>query len=107
MNKRIKVVGGLGISPRRDRDPDRVLNRGGVLLRTSGTYQQRQTIGNQRMEKKIIVVGAIGNTERQNRDDMRVLSGGGTAYTLKSHIDKDKPLVLKRYEKNKNNRSNG
>ena len=30
MSKRIKVMGGLGISPRQDRDSDRVLNRGGV-----------------------------------------------------------------------------
>lgn len=49
--------------------------------------------------KEIIILGAIGNTERQNRDNMRVLAGGGTVYTLKSHIDKDHPLVLKRYRK--------
>ena len=48
------------------------------------------------MKKEVIVVGGIGNTDRQNREDMRVLSGGGTIYTLKSHIDKDHPLILKR-----------
>ncbi len=48
------------------------------------------------MKKEIIIKGAIGNTPRQNRDNMRVLGGGGTIYTLKSHIDKDHPLILKR-----------
>lgn len=50
-------------------------------------------------KKRIVILGAIGNTDRQNRDNMRVLHGGGTIYTLKSHIDKDHPLVLKRYRK--------
>lgn len=47
---------------------------------------------------QIIILGAIGNTPRQNRDDMRVLSGGGQIYTLKSHIDKVHPLVLKKWK---------
>ena len=77
MEKKIIVSGGLGVSPRRDRDPDRILNRGGVRVRTSGTHSSRQTFGDQKMEKKIIVLGAIGETSRQNRDSMRVLSRGG------------------------------
>lgn len=48
--------------------------------------------------KDIIVLGAIGNTPRQNRDNMRVLSGGGTIYALKAHIDKDHPLVVKKWK---------
>ena len=51
------------------------------------------------MEKQIIVVGAIGTTARQNRDNMRVLSGGGKMYALKAHIDKDHPLVIKKWKK--------
>ena len=30
-NKRIIVLGGLGLSERRDRDPDRILDGGGAL----------------------------------------------------------------------------
>ena len=37
MEKKIIVLGGLGVSERRDRDPDRVLSRGGV----SYTLSQR------------------------------------------------------------------
>ncbi len=48
------------------------------------------------MQKKIIIKGSIGNTDRQNRDNMRILGGGGVIYTLKSHIDKEHPMVLKR-----------
>lgn len=52
------------------------------------------------MEKKeIIILGAIGNTARQNRDNMRVLNRGGQMYALKSHIDKDHPLVVRMLEK--------
>lgn len=55
------------------------------------------------MKKEIKILGAIGNTARQNRDNMRVLHGGGSVYSLKAHIDKDHPLVIKkivrRYEK--------
>jgi hypothetical protein len=51
------------------------------------------------MEKRIIILGAIGNTERQNRDNARVLGGGGTIYTLKSHIATDKPLVVRKWER--------
>lgn len=48
------------------------------------------------MEKKeIIILGAIGNTARQNRDDMRVLDRRGCIYSLKAHIDKDHPLIIK------------
>jgi len=51
------------------------------------------------LKKEIKILGAIGNTARQNRDNMRILHGGGTAYSLKAHIDKDHPLVVRRYEK--------
>jgi hypothetical protein len=54
------------------------------------------------MEKRIIILGAIGNTERQNRDNARVLGGGGTIYTLKSHIATDKPLVVRKWERQEN-----
>lgn len=59
------------------------------------------------MKKQIIVVGSIGNTDRQNRDNMRVLSRGGQMFALKSHIDKDQPLVVRKHETNNNNRSDG
>ena len=55
--------------------------------------------------KEIIIVGGVGNTARRNRDDGRVLSGGGVMYTLKSHIDKDHPLILKKHDTN--NRQDG
>lgn len=48
------------------------------------------------MEKEIIVLGGIGATDRRNRDDGRVLGRGGIVYSLKSHIAKDKPLVVKK-----------
>ena len=51
------------------------------------------------MEKDIIIKGAIGNTARENRDNMRVLSRGGVVYALKAHIDKEHPLVIKRYRR--------
>lgn len=51
------------------------------------------------MAKEIIILGAIGNTERQNRDNMRVLDGGGKMYALKSHIQFDKPLVLRKWKR--------
>lgn len=51
------------------------------------------------MKKEIKILGAIGNTARQNRDNMRILHGGGMVYSLKAHIDKDHPLVVRRYEK--------
>lgn len=54
------------------------------------------------MEKRIIILGGIGNTERQNRDNARVLGGGGMIYTLKSHISVDKPLVVRKWEEQKN-----
>jgi len=47
-------------------------------------------------EKEIKIVGSIGNTARQNRDNMRILNRGGQMYALKSHIDKDHPLVVKK-----------
>ena len=49
--------------------------------------------------KEIIVLGAIGNTPRQNRDNMRIIGRGGAIYALKAHIEKDHPLVVKKYEK--------
>lgn len=51
------------------------------------------------MEKRIVVLGGIGNTDRQNRDNMRVLGRGGMVYGLKAHIDKDHPLVLKKWKR--------
>lgn len=48
------------------------------------------------MKKEIKILGAIGNTARQNRDNMRILHGGGMVYSLKAHIDKDHPLVVKK-----------
>ena len=45
------------------------------------------------------MLGGIGKTDRENRDNMRVLAGGGTVYALKAHIDKEHPLVIKRYRK--------
>lgn len=50
-------------------------------------------------KRQIIVMGSIGSTERQNRDNMRVLNRGGQMYALKSHIDKDHPLVVRMLEK--------
>lgn len=40
MEKKIIVLGGLGVSERRDRDPDRVLSRGGYHLHTPGAHRQ-------------------------------------------------------------------
>ena len=54
------------------------------------------------MEKKIIVLGGLGVSERRDRCVDRVLSGGGIAFTLPAHIDKDKPLVVKKWEKSYN-----
>lgn len=53
------------------------------------------------MEKKIIVLGAIGETARNNRDTMRVISRGGIAFTLRAHISMDKPMVVRRWIKDK------
>lgn len=47
---------------------------------------------------EIIILGAIGNTPRQNRDNMRVLDRGGQMFALKAHIDKDKPLVVRKWK---------
>lgn len=58
-------------------------------------------------QKQIIVLGSIGNTARQNRDNMRVLDRGGQMYALKSHIDKDHPLIVRKNETDNNNRSDG
>ena len=52
------------------------------------------------MEKRVNVVGAIGLTDRMNRDAFRVLRGG-IAYTLTAHIEKDHPLVIKKWTKSK------
>lgn len=49
------------------------------------------------MEKRIIVLGGIGPNDRRNRDDARVIDKGGCCMTLKSHIEKDKPMVLKKW----------
>lgn len=52
------------------------------------------------MEKRVNIVGAIGLTDRMNRDAFRVLSGG-CCYTLLAHIEKDHPLILRKWEKSK------
>ena len=59
------------------------------------------------MEKKIIVLGGIGRSERENRDCCRVIFRGGQCFALKSHIDKEPPYLVRRYEKSKSNRSDG
>ena len=46
----------------------------------------------------MIVLGGIGRNERENRDSMRVISGYGSMYCLKAHVDKEPPLVLRRYK---------
>lgn len=48
------------------------------------------------MKKRTVLEGAIGNSDRQNRDDYRVMARGGTIYTLKAHIDKAPPLVIRK-----------
>lgn len=50
--------------------------------------------------KEILILGGIGVNDRQNRDSMRVLSGKGVMYCLKSHTDKEQPLVVKPYRGN-------
>ena len=57
----------------------------------------RQDKTRQDKTRQVIVLGAIGNTDRQNRDNMRVIARQGLIYTLKAHIDKDHPLVVKKY----------
>lgn len=57
-----------------------------------------------RVEKKIIVLGGLGVSERRDRDPDRILHRGGCIYTLPAHIDKDRPLVVKRYERDKQDR---
>lgn len=51
------------------------------------------------MEKKIIVLGSIGKSDRENRDNMRVMSRGGCCITIKAHVEKEKPMVLKKWKK--------
>ncbi len=57
--------------------------------------------------KKIIVMGGVSERERENRDACRVLHRKGQMYTLKSHIDKEPPYLVRKYEKFRSDRSDG
>ena len=72
-----------------------------ALTRQDKTRQDKTRQDKTRQDKtrQILIVGTIGNTERQNRDNMRVISGKGLMYALKAHIDKEQPMVLKKYSK--------
>ena len=120
MEKKIRVLCDLGVGGERGRvfdrncvigalsstdykDPPKAIKRldiaesQNIIPYRTGQDRTGQDRTGQDRTGGIIVLGAIGNTDRQNRDNMRVLSGKGLIYTLKSHIDKDHPLVLKRY----------
>lgn len=84
-NKEIKKVGSIS-----DHQWGVVENRGGWHKQSS------QAVTSTNKSQSVNVVGGIGMTARRNRDDGRVLGGNGICYTLKSHIDKDHPLVLKK-----------
>ena len=49
------------------------------------------------MNKRIIVQGGISERERENRDAYRVLNRKGQMYALKSHIDKEQPMITRKY----------
>ena len=49
--------------------------------------------------KKIIVLGGVSERERENRDACRVLHRKGIVFALKSHIDKEPPLTIRKYER--------
>ena len=71
----------------------------GVVENRGGQREPyRQGISSTR-RPQFAVLGAIGNTVRQNRDNMRVIDRKGTIYCLKSHIDKEHPLVVRKWTK--------
>lgn len=55
--------------------------------------------------KQIKVIGAVGNNPRKDRDGFRVLHKGGQSYALQSHISVEPPLVVRKYERNTENRT--
>ena len=72
----------------------------GVVQNRGGWREPyRHAITSTHNAQSVNVVGGIGETERANRDNMRVLHRKGSVYTLKSHIDKDHPLVLKKWKR--------
>ncbi len=45
-----------------------------------------------------MVLGGLGVSERRDRDPDRIIFRGGCIYTLPAHIDKDHPLVIKKWK---------
>ena len=51
------------------------------------------------MGKKIIVLGGMGVSERRDRCVDRIVSRGGCSIALCSHIQVDKPMVVKKWKR--------
>ena len=99
--KRIKKIG--SISPTNEHQSGLVVGRGGYYqhsIQCSGKNRQRQY-------GKLIVLGGVGKNARRNRDESRVIDSVGICYTLKAHISKEAPLVLRNVKRYKNDRTNG
>ena len=58
----------------------------------------RQGKARQGKARQVIVLGGLGVSARRDRDPDRILHRHGIMYTLTAHIDKDRPLVVKRIE---------
>ena len=89
MEKKVEVKGTIS-----DHQWGVVQNRGG-----GRREPYKQGITSSLNAQSVNVVGGIGDNDRANRDNMRVLHRKGSVYTLKSHIDKDHPLVLKKWKR--------
>lgn len=88
----MKEVEKIGyVNPESEHQSGLVVGRGGYChqsIQCNGKTRQRQYA-------RLVVLGGIGRNERENRDSMRVMDRKASMYALKSHIDKEQPMVTR------------
>lgn len=98
LNKRIYVLGHISLDGLKHQSKQ-IVYRGGCCQHSTQDSTKTLRRQSENCEKQIIIVGGIGMNDRRNRDDGRVLGRQGLCYSLKAHIAKDKPLVLRKWKR--------
>lgn len=105
MKKEILILGSIGNTARQNRDNMRVLNRGGADVRIEISHRQGSSIDCENVEKEIVVLGDISPDNKHQWSV--VFSRVGISRSLQARDYKYPICVVRRYETDNNNRSDG
>lgn len=104
VDKEIIILGAIGNTARQNRDNMRVLSRG-ADVRIEKSHSFGSSIGCQKIGKKIVVVGDVSP---ENKHQWSVVYGCyGVSRNLQARDYKYPVCVLRKYETDRNNRSDG